>query len=74
MSCTVEQLMKKCELALLQNWQYVYGAKGTVLSRERTVCGGLTATRQDVSAVIAAAYHRLRLVLSGDRPNTNRQQ
>lgn len=33
MSCTVEQLMKKCELALSQNWQYVYGAKGTVLSR-----------------------------------------
>lgn len=33
MSCTIEQLMTKCELALSQKWQYVYGAKGTVLSR-----------------------------------------
>lgn len=35
MSCTVEQLMMKCELALSQDWQYVYGAKGSVLSREQ---------------------------------------
>lgn len=35
MSCTVEQLMMKCELALLQDWQYVYGAKGSVLNREQ---------------------------------------
>ena len=33
MSCTVEQLIKKCEQALKEKWQYVYGAKGTVLSR-----------------------------------------
>ena len=33
MSCTVEQLMNKCEQALKEEWQYVYGAKGVVLSK-----------------------------------------
>ena len=33
MSCTVDQLMDKCKQALKEDWQYVYGAKGTILSR-----------------------------------------
>lgn len=33
MSCTVDQLMNKCKQALKEKWQYVYGAKGTVLSK-----------------------------------------
>lgn len=33
MSCTVDQLMDKCKQALKEDWQYVYGAKGTVLSK-----------------------------------------
>lgn len=33
MSCTVDQLMDKCKQALKEQWQYVYGAKGTVLSK-----------------------------------------
>lgn len=33
MSCTVNQLIAKCEQAVREKWQYVYGAKGTVLSR-----------------------------------------
>ena len=33
MSCTVDQLMDKCKQALKEKWQYVYGAKGTVLSK-----------------------------------------
>ncbi|MCI9453257.1 MAG: hypothetical protein HFG83_05425 [Dorea sp.] len=33
MSCTVDQLIDKCKQALKENWQYVYGAKGTILSR-----------------------------------------
>ena len=33
MSCTIDQLIDKCKQALKEGWQYVYGAKGTVLSR-----------------------------------------
>ena len=33
MGCTVEQLMNKCKQALKEEWQYVYGAKGAVLSK-----------------------------------------
>lgn len=32
MSCTIDQLMGICEQALREKWQYVYGAKGQVLS------------------------------------------
>lgn len=32
MSCTVNQLIAKCEQALNEKWKYVYGAKGKVLS------------------------------------------
>ena len=35
MSCTVEQLLAKCEQAVRENWQYVYGAKAQVLSRSQ---------------------------------------
>ena len=33
MGCTVDQLIDKCKQALKEKWQYVYGAKGTVLSK-----------------------------------------
>ncbi len=33
MGCSVEQLIRKCEQALKEKWQYVYGAKGAILSR-----------------------------------------
>ena len=35
MSCTVNQLIIKCEQAVKEKWKYVYGAKGTVLSRDQ---------------------------------------
>ena len=35
MSCTVEQLLAKCEQAVRENWQYVYGAKAQVLSKSQ---------------------------------------
>ena len=33
MTKTVEGLLNHCKVALAQNWKYVYGAKGTVLTR-----------------------------------------